>query len=365
MKRPNKKIAIIVSSLGRGGAQKASANLSILMHQLNCDVHIISLLNKIDFVYAGKLLNLGKLKDMDNSIFGKFKRFLIFHNYLKTEKFDFIIDSRARPIFLKEFLIKVLLYYNQKVIYIVHSYFVKNYIPNNKFFAGFLYGKAYKIVTVSEEIKNLIDSKYKFERLQTIHNCIVDSTIIMPSKQVQKLPRKFILFFGRINDKVKNISLLIESYALSKLPTKDVHLVVLGDGPDTKKLKQKAQSLNIETKVVFFPFQVDPTPIIKNALYSVLTSRYEGFGMVLIESLLLGIPVVSVDCKSGPGEIIKSEFNGLLVENYNPIALANAFDRMVEDEKLYLNCCKNASMSVEKFSVSNISEAWKAILNNE
>ena len=53
MKRPNKKIAIIVSSLGRGGAQKASANLSILMHQLNCDVHIISLLNKIDFVYAG------------------------------------------------------------------------------------------------------------------------------------------------------------------------------------------------------------------------------------------------------------------------------------------------------------------------
>ena len=52
MKRPKKKIAIIVSSLGRGGAQKASANLSILMHQLNCDVHIISLLNKIDFVYA-------------------------------------------------------------------------------------------------------------------------------------------------------------------------------------------------------------------------------------------------------------------------------------------------------------------------
>ncbi len=365
MKRPKKKIAIVVSSLGRGGAQKASANLSVLMNQLNCDVHIISLLNKIDFKYAGKLLNLGKLKDIDNSIFGKFKRFLIFYNYLKKEKFDFIIDSRSRPLFSKEYLIKILLYYNQKVIYIVHSYFLKNYIPTNKYFASLLYAKAYKIVTVSEEIKNLINSKYKLERLQTIHNCVVDSTTIMPSKQLQKLPRKFILFFGRINDKVKNISLLIESYALSKLVNKDIHLVVLGDGPDTNKLKQKAQLLNIETKVVFSPFQADPTPIIKNALYSVLTSRYEGFGMVLIESLALGVPVVSVDCKSGPREIIMSEFNGLLVENHNPIALANAFDRMVEDEKLYLNCCKNASMSVERFSVSNISEAWKAILIGE
>ena len=138
MKRPKKKIAIVVSSLGRGGAQKASANLSVLMNQLNCDVHIISLLNKIDFKYAGKLLNLGKLKDIDNSIFGKFKRFLIFYNYLKKEKFDFIIDSRSRPLFSKEYLIKILLYYNQKVIYIVHSYFLKNYIPTNKYFASLL-----------------------------------------------------------------------------------------------------------------------------------------------------------------------------------------------------------------------------------
>lgn len=365
MKCPKKKIAIIVSSLGRGGAQKASANLSILMHQLNCDVHIISLLNKIDFKYAGKLLNLGKLKEMDNSIFGRFKRFFIFYKYLKREKFDFIIDSRSRPLFLKEFLIKILLYYNQKVIYIVHSYFLRNYIPTNKIFANFLYGKAYKLVTVSEEIENLIYSKYKFERLQTIHNCIVGPTPIMSSKKVQKLPKKFILFFGRINDSSKNISLLLESYLLSKLSTKDVFLLLLGDGPDTKKLKQKAQSLNIETNVVFYPFQADPTPIIKNALYSVLTSRYEGFGMALIESLAQGVPVVSVDCMSGPGEIIKSEFNGLMVENHNPIALANAFDRMLEDEKLYLNCCKNASISVEKFSISNISEAWKAILNYE
>ena len=158
---------------------------------------------------------------------------------------------------------------------------------------------------------------------------------------------------------------MIESYALSKLTIKDVYLVVLGDGPDTKKMKQKVKSLNIENRVVFHPFQSNPAPIVKSALYCVLTSRFEGFGMVLVESLALGVPVVSVNCKSGPGEIIKSEFNGLLVENHNPNALANSFDRMLEDKGLYINCCKNATISVDKFSKSNISREWEILLNNK
>jgi glycosyltransferase involved in cell wall biosynthesis len=56
---------------------------------------------------------------------------------------------------------------------------------------------------------------------------------------------------------------------------------------------------------------------VQNARFTVLTSHYEGFPMSMVESLALGTPVVTVDCNSGPREIVIDEYNGLLVENYN------------------------------------------------
>ena len=70
-----KKICIVTSSLGKGGAEKSSAVLSTLLHNLGYEVHIISVLNTIDYNYKGTLLNLGALKDKDASFFGKIKRF--------------------------------------------------------------------------------------------------------------------------------------------------------------------------------------------------------------------------------------------------------------------------------------------------
>jgi len=160
MRKQRLKIAIITSSLGGGGAQKSSANLSFVLSKLDYDVHIISILNQIDYEYQGKLLNLGKLKDQNDSIFGKIKRFRLFYNYIKSENFDYIIDSRARPTFFKQLLINKILYAHQKVIYVVHSYRLKNYIPKSRFLAKVLYKNAFQLVAVSQEIKKLIQLKY-------------------------------------------------------------------------------------------------------------------------------------------------------------------------------------------------------------
>jgi glycosyltransferase involved in cell wall biosynthesis len=84
--------------------------------------------------------------------------------------------------------------------------------------------------------------------------------------------------------------------------------------------------------------------------------------MVLIESLSFGIPVVSVDCKSGPSEVINHKKNGLLVDNHNPIALADAFNEFIENKKLYNHCKEQAKQSVEKFSADIISKSWLNLL---
>jgi len=361
MTKQRLKIAIITSSLGGGGAQKSSANLSFVLSKLDYDVHIISILNQIDYEYQGKLLNLGKLKDQNDSIFGKIKRFRLFYNYLKSENFDYIIDSRARPTFFKQLLINKILYAHQKVIYVVHSYRLKNYIPKSRFLAKVLYKNAFQLVAVSQEIKKLIQLKYGFNQVSAIYNCLSKSELVA-NQDTPKLPQKFILFFGRIDDQVKNISLLIDAYNQSKLAVNNTKLVILGEGPDTTYLKQKTVDLQLQHQIVFLPYCADPSSIIKRALFSVLSSRYEGFGMVLIESLSFGIPVVSVDCKSGPSEVINHKENGLLVDNHNPIALADAFNEFIENKKLYNHCKEQAKQSVEKFSIKILSEKWSQLL---
>ena len=86
--------------------------------------------------------------------------------------------------------------------------------------------------------------------------------------------------------------------------------------------------------------------------------------MSIIESLSIGTPVVSVDCKSGPKEILKHGFNGLLVQNNNPIKLAEAFNILLNDENLLKKMKGNTKMSINNFSEINISKKWKNIFNS-
>lgn len=365
MSNPEKakiKVCIVASSLGKGGAQKSSAVLSILLDSLGYEVHVVSVLDTIDYDYKGTLLNLGVLKNEDDSVFGKLKRFIVFFNYLKTQKFNFIIDSRSRPTILKQFLINKLLYVNQKVIFIVHSFFLKNYIPENKFIARYLYNKTFKFVTVSKAIKSNLVSKYQFNNVRVIYNAVDQSKNSIADLSVPT--ENYILFFGRIEDSVKNLTLLIESYKRSILIDKNIKLVILGDGGDKVKLEQKVQAMGLTAYILFLQYTTNPYPIVSKAMFTVLTSKYEGFPTMIVESLAQGTPVISVDCQSGPSEIITDTQNGLLVPNNNPDLLSQAMNRFVTDNDLYKLCKHNAKKSIEKFHMENISKDWKQLMES-
>ncbi len=360
IKPKTKKICIVVSSLGNGGAERSSALLSELLFDLSFEVHLVSVLDKVDYPYKGNLLNLGKLKAKDNSVFGRFKRLLVFKKYIKEHNFDYIIDNRTRIGFLKEFVISKWLYNQRKTIYCVRSYNTNMYINPNRFLGRWLYTSAYKIVTVAHTIADRLEESYDFKNIETIYNFISEGFKI--KKNVGENKNNFVLFFGRLEDDVKNISLLLEAYSKSKLSKANIILKILGDGKDKDALKKKVDDLKMTTSVEFIDFQSNPYHIVESAYYTILTSRYEGFPRVLVESLALGTPVVSVDCKSGPSEIIKNEYNGLLVDNHNVDALSEAMDRMIEDKDLYLHCKSNAKTSVAKFSKEKIGLKWKLIL---
>ncbi|WP_417860171.1 glycosyltransferase [Winogradskyella sediminis] len=358
LKANKKKICIVVSSLGKGGAERSSGLLSQMLYNTGYDVHVVSVLNDIEFPFKGELLNLGELKDLNDTSYGRWQRLRILKAYLKTHNFDYIIDNRTRIGFIKEYVISQFIFNPKKTIYCVRSYNVNLYINPNRFLGKLIYSNAYKIVGVSKLIAHKIKEDYGLNNVTSIYNAININTETTETE----VSENYILFFGRLDDDVKNISLLLDGYSKSNLPSQNIKLKILGDGKDLESLKSKTEDLNLTSSVEFLGYNPNPTIVVKSALFTVLTSKYEGFPRAIIESLALGTPVISVDCKSGPNEIIQNNHNGLLIENYNSDALAIAINRLFEDKDLYLHCKQNSKSSVSHFSQENIAAQWRTIL---
>ena len=356
-----RKILIVITSLSGGGAERFACNLSCMLHNLGHDIHIVTILNKVAYDYRGTLLNLGLHKDENNSFSGKIKRFVILKKYIKSNNFDFIIDNRTKIKTLTELAFSVFLYNKIKIVHIIHSYFIESYFPKNKFIVNLIYKTAYQIVCVSNDIKTRVEDEYRFANCTTIYNP-VDVLILEDLSKKFTVNAKYILSYGRLDDNVKNFSLLIDAYATSVLPNFGIKLYIIGDGKDKKLLIDKVVALHLQNSVIFKEKISNTFPYVKKALFITLTSKHEGFPLVVLESLALGTPVVSVNCKSGPSEIIVHENNGLLVENNNVVVFANAINQMFFDEELYLKCKNNARNSVQHLSYDQIGLQWQKIL---
>lgn len=347
------KIALIGDCLAGGGAEKVHATLSNFFSQNKIEVHNIIFIDWVTYDFSGKLVNLGKMKSV--KILDKLKRLYFLKNYLLQNKFDFIIDFRYRVNAINEILISYLVY-KTPTIYTVHSGITENYIPKSSFLANLIYGK-HTIVVVSKAIEKKLNRSLN-SVLTTIYNPFDINKIQILANKFIPQEKNYILAVGRMNEKVKQFDKLIEAYSISRLPNKEIKLLIIGEGKYLDELKELVFQKNLQDKVVFKNYQSNPHPYQKKALFTVVSSKNEGFPSVIIESLINETPVVSFDCFCGPSEIIVNFENGVLVENQNIIELAQAMNEMIENELLYANCKKNTLQSVAAFSVENIGKQW-------
>ena len=136
-----------------------------------------------------------------------------------------------------------------------------------------------------------------------------------------RIDRKLICAIGRLAEQ-KGFDCLLDAF--SKLHNENTDLVILGEGPLHEKLEEKARVLGVSERVHWQGFVSDPMHVLEHSSLFVLSSRWEGFGNVLVEALATGVPVVSTDCPGAPRALLRDGELGHLVPVDDPDALAGA-----------------------------------------
>lgn len=129
------------------------------------------------------------------------------------------------------------------------------------------------------------------------------------------------LYMGRLSNHQKRVDLLLTSLSDLDLPW---HATLVGDGPDRNSLERMAETYHISDRLCWMGWQNAPWKVAPQPTCLVLSSDFEGFPMVLLESLARGIPVIATDCPTGPADIIYPGRNGLLVPVNKPKPLTDA-----------------------------------------
>jgi len=181
--------------------------------------------------------------------------------------------------------------------------------------------------------------------------------------KVSLLTSKSVIAVGRL-DAQKGFDRLIKVWLKVSKLYPDWTLHIYGEGPDRKKLLQLIAELDLEASVVIHP----PTNRIMDCYLAssifVMTSRYEGLPMTLLEATSLGLPAVCYDFQCGPKDVIVDKQNGFLIQEDDEEAMISCMDMLMKDECLREEMGKEAKLLSVRYSVDSIMPKWINLFND-
>ena len=139
----------------------------------------------------------------------------------------------------------------------------------------------------------------------------------------------------------------------------DWSLEIYGESNKNQDLQKLANSLNIGTNVTFFEPVKNINDKFLETSIMVLTSRTEGFGMVIIEAMATGLPVIAYDCPVGPRSIITNNENGFLIEDGNVNLFVEKLNLLIENENLRIEMGNKAKENSNRYNLDTIMLQWK------
>ncbi|MGP1590643.1 MAG: glycosyltransferase family 4 protein [Prevotella sp.] len=228
-----------------------------------------------------------------------------------------------------------------------------------KKFAKFGLNKLYNNITVlTSADKDLI--KNKFKNVYVMPNPLAFHAVTAPPKKEHT-----IIAAGRLEDwHYKGFDILIKAWAkiCKDHPTWTLKIAGIGTEQQQEFILNLAKEANIKERIELLGFQEDLKSVFNKAAIFVLSSRYEGFGLVLIEAMSQGCACVAADYNGRQKEIITNNKNGITIEPDNIEELSNALTKLLIDDKFRQEVSEKAIERSHFYDVNHIAGKWEHLL---
>ena len=352
-----KLLYITNSIIGSGGLERVlSVKASMLAEDFDYEVHLVSLneKNKMPFFSFSNKIHFHSIEVNGNMV----RYFLQYKSGLKK----LVKDLQPDLILvcddgMKGFFLPLLLPTKAKMIYESHA---SVYISNTRTGLPMLKKSLHYLkLFLAKRFSNVVlltEANMKEWAVQNV--VIIPNPLPFVSADVSQLQRKKVIAVGSYSYN-KGYDLLLQIWAKIERYDGDWELNVYGK--NTKEnLQKSAEGLHLKN-IHFY----DSVPNIEDKYLEssilVLPSRSEGFGMVLIEAMNCGLPVISFDCPNGPKDIIADAEDGFLIGNGDISAFADKLKLLIFNEDLRVKMGKKARENVQRFSAQNIVHKWDVL----
>lgn len=216
---------------------------------------------------------------------------------------------------------------------------------------------AYKVITLTRTDKKIYENRFKSNNVL----CIPNPITIDKNSPICNIMSHTVLAIGRL-EKQKGFDMLLQIWSKTKCKDNGWNLRIIGKGKEKENLNNLIQSLNLSDTVSINTPTSNITTEYTNASIYVMSSRFEGLPLVLIEAASCGMPIISFDCETGPRDIINDGENGILIKPFNLEDFAKELDYLTENENIRQRFSENAKNSVLRFDINAISALWDNIL---
>ena len=369
------RILFLFAHLHKGGMQKAVSNISqALPAQFEQFVGYFGTENP-GFTYNARMHDFQLPASGARGPFGKatiaWRRMVALRRYIETQRIDIVISfGESANIY------SLMSGHPAKTIITSRVALLEALSDNGlyghayRMLAKWLYPKADALVAVSEALANdmrkIVGTKVRISAIPNLYH-VSD----IRRQAGQPLPeafaflenKRFLLNVGSLCHQKAQDDLL-KVFAQVHARYSDVYLVLLGRGEWHEPLARQAESLQIRERLVFIDFDLNPYRYMSRAAAFVLTSRYEGFPNVLVESMICEAPVLAFDCPTGPAEILGEDSRfGALIQHRSINDMAQAIGRLLDDADARQQASRVSSLRGKDYSAESVANKWVEVLS--
>ena len=358
------RLTLVISSLRSGGAEKIMTILANYWAKKSWDITLLTLDSKPSFYYLDervKHIPLAIASDSKNiftAIISNLKRVRVLKTAIAGSKPDVVIS------FLSTInILTIIATRGLKVPVIVEEHIYPDMAPLGRLWEllrQWTYPRADKVVALTNRALACFSPKIQ-ARGYVLPNPVLPLALSDQSWQKQWVKKPALIAMGRL-DEQKGFDLLLQAFCKLKDDYPEWTLTILGEGKLRSQLEDLRDRIGLKERVHLIGVVENPHDFLKQADIFVMSSRFEGFPNAICEAMACGLPVISMDCPSGPREIIRQGIDGLLVPNGDVLALTQAMRDLMTDETLRKHLAKNALDITDRFGLETIMGKWDELL---